>query len=236
MGDVQQPRLVVGLDTNSMHYLELFMRASDEAGLGPQEIADDARFAVLQTTESGYNESLGKGRKIVSYFLREDAQVELSDVAKIELLSGRLRGAAILSAANEGIPDRMWSRIGEDFIRDRTEGALTNIKGKVGNLGASLESWGIIVATGGERRRAADVLELAVAIVGTVYMSATDGIVYASAIAANADVLVTDDRYLRKTINLIRNPSGKIRFQSIKNELERLSNGELPQAKDCASL
>ena len=235
MGTVQQQRLVVGLDTNSVHFLDLFMRASLEAGLGPEDIADESRFAVLQTSEKGYNESLGKGRKIVSFFLREDAQVELSEVAKIELLCGRARGAAILSAAKEGIPDRMWSRIGEEFISGRTDGELSNIKERVGNLGASLESWGIIVVDGGERRRAADVLELAVAIVGSVYMSATDSIVYASAIAANADVLVTDDRYLSKTINLLHNP-GETRFRNIKSELERLANGELPQAKDCASL
>jgi len=212
------------------------MRAALDAGLRAEDITDDARVAGIQTNEGEYNKSLRKGRNIVSYFLRDDVQVELSDVATIELLCGRVRGAAIVSAAKEGIPDRMWSRIQEQFIRDRTEQDLSEIRRNIENLGPSLESWGIIVAAGGERRHAADVLELAVAIVGSVYMSTTDSIVYASAIAAKADVVVTGDSYLRKTINLIHNPSGRMRFQIIKSELERLSNGDLPEAKDCADL
>ena len=236
MNNVMETRLVVVLDTNSVHYLDLFMRAALERGITVENIENEALIGGLYTTDRGYNKSLDKGKKIVSFILRKDVQIELSQVAKIELLCGRVRGAAIVSAAKEGIPDRMWSRINEVFIRDRTEADLVAIKNRVENLGASLESWGVIVVAGSEQQRTTDVLELAMAIVGYVYMSVADSIVYASAIAARADILITADRYLHDTINLIHNPSGRARYQDIKDELGRLCDGDFPQARSCAGL
>ena len=212
------------------------MRVALEKGIKVEDIENQGLVEGLYAADDGYNKSLEKGKKIVSFILREDGQIELSQVAKMELLCGRVRGAAIESAAKEGIPDRMWSRIDEKFIRDRTEREAVELRGRVEDLGPSLESWGVIVVVGSEQQRTTDVLELAMAIAGFVYMTVADSIVYASAIAARADLFITEDGYLHQTVNRIHNPSGRARYQQIKDELERLCDGRLPQARRCDSL
>ena len=112
-------RSVVYLDTNSLHYLDLFVRYVQDNGFTVNDIGSEALVKKLeQVDEVGYRQSLQKGRRIIAFVLQEDAQVEFSHVSKIELLGGRVRGAVIENAAREGIPDRMWSRIGEKEIRD----------------------------------------------------------------------------------------------------------------------
>lgn len=126
--------------------------------------------------------------------------MEFSHISKIELLCGRVRGAVIEDAAREGIPDRMWSRIGEREIRDGSnEADLRRIRDRVDDLGRTLEESGVIVGVASEAKRVLDILELATSIVGLVYMSVADSVVYASALAARADLLITGDSYLFQT-------------------------------------
>ena len=186
MSQSHTPRQVVVLDTNATHFLDLFVRAAINKGYTAKDTEDDQVISTLYSGDEAYNRSLEKGRKVVLFILRDDVQLELSQVAKIELLCGRIRGAAIESAAKEGIPDRMWTRIEERFIRDRTETDLAPMRQRVEALGDSLESWGIILTSQGDQQRTSDVLELALVIVGLVYMSAADSIVYATALAASA--------------------------------------------------
>ena len=230
------PRKVVFLDTNSVHYVDLFMHFARRNGFTADDIDEAKLLKRLQDERDGYRDSLQKGHKIVSFVLREDAQMEFSQVTKIELLCGRVKGSVIESAAREGVPDRMWSRIDERYIRDQSkEEDLRRIRTGVGGLNSVVEEWGVIVASS-EEQRPLDVLELAMSIVGFVYMSVADSIVYASAIAARADILVTGDGYLYHTVNLIHNPSGRCRYQNIKQRLESLSDGPLPQARSCDHL
>ena len=156
-------RSVVYLDTNSLHYLDLFVRYVQDNGFTVNDIGSEALVKKLeQVDEVGYRQSLQKGRRIISFVLQEDAQVEFSHVSKIELLCGRVRGAVIENAAREGIPDRMWSRIGEKEIRDGSnEKDLERIRRRLGDLGSALEESGIVMGVGSERRQVLDILELA---------------------------------------------------------------------------
>ncbi len=61
-------------------------------------------------------------------------------------------------------------------------------------------------------------------------------LVYAGAIAARAEVLITGDGYLFHTVNLIHNPSGRARYEAIQRHLEGLTAGSLPVARDCNQL
>ena len=224
------------LDTNSVHYVDLFMHFARRNGFTADDI-DEARLTQrLQHQHDRYREGIQKGHKNVSFVLREDAQIEFSQVTKIELLCGRVKGSVIESAAKEGVPDRMWSRIDEKYIRDQSrEEDLRRIRMRVGDFHSVVAEWGVIVASS-EEQRPLDVFELAMSIVGFVYMSVTDSIVYASAIAARADILVTGDGYLYHTVNLIHNPSDRPRYQNIKQNLERLGDGPLPIARSCDRL
>ena len=238
MNELTKDRTVVYLDTNSLHYLDLFLQFVQNSDFTIDDIGSRELATQLeQVEEVGYRKSIQKGCRIISFVLQEDAQVEFSQVSNIELLCGRVRGAAIENAARQGIPDRMWSRIGEHEIRDwSNETGLQRIRTRIADLGSTLKESGVFMGIASEGKRVLDILELATVIVGHVYMSATDSIVYASAIAARADLLITGDGYLSKTVNLIHNPSGRARYDQIQQHLESLSGGTLPKARDCGKL
>ena len=138
------------------------MRYVQDNGFTVSDIGSEALVKQLeQVDEVGYRQRLQKGRRIISFVLQEDAQVEFSHVSKIELLGGRVRGAVIENAAREGIPDRMWSRIGEKEIRDGSnEKDLERIRRRVGDLGSALGESGIIMGVGSEGRQVLDILVL----------------------------------------------------------------------------
>ena len=237
MSERPTQREVVFLDTNALHYLTLFIGFARDNGFTVTDIGhENLAKRMDQEDEAGYRTSLWNGHKIVAFVIRTDAQIEFSHVSMVELLSGRIKGAAILNLAREGVPERMWSTISEIEIRDRSESDLPRIKARVRDLPSVLGEWDIVFGASGANNEAIDVLELAMEVVGLVYMSAADSIVYANAIAARADYLVTGDNYLRRTVNLIHNPSGSERYQQIKQALQRLSGSELPQARNCGSL
>ena len=237
MGTGTDHRTVLFLDTNSLHYLDLFIRFSEETGL----IGEANRGTVDQRIDSlasgNYRDGIRCGCNIVHFALQEDALVEYSPVSKIELIAGRVKGAVIENAAKEGIPDRMWSKMYEREIRDRSIAQdLKRIRTRVDDLGSVLDRWSVTLVYGNSGSQTIDVLELASVVVGMVYMSTADSIVYAGAIAAKADYFITGDSYLRETVNLIHNPSKRQRYLSVQRQLQTLSDGSLPQAKDCKRL
>lgn len=237
MSERPTQREVVFLDTNAIHYLSLFIGFARDNGFTVTDIGhENLARRIDQEDEAGYKISLWSGHKIVAFVIRTDAQIEFSHVSMVELLSGRIKGAAILNLAKEGVPERMWSTISEIEIRERSESDLPGIKARVGELPSVLNEWNIVFGASSAKNEAIDVLELAMEVVGLVYMSAVDSIVYANAITARADYLVTGDNYLRRTVNLIHNPSGSERYQQIKQALQRLSGSDLPQARNCGNL
>ena len=42
-------------------------------------------------------------------------------------------------------------------------------------------------------------------IIGLVYLGFVDGVIYSSALIAGVDYMITEDKFFRKTVNLIRN-------------------------------
>ena len=183
-----------------------------------------------KVSDRGIRKSLRRGLHAIYYMLNHDLQIEYSIVSEIELLFGRARGKVIESAAKEGIPDRMWSRLREDEINKRLNVAdLTDIRKKIDNFSCSLEDLGIAVLN---RRHTRDVLELTKGIAGLIFMSVVDIVIYASALVAHADYLITADEYLRKTVNHIHNPAGGACYEETRRRLLELldPNVRLPFA------
>ena len=230
-------REVVFLDTNTLHYLALFVTFACDNGFTVKDIGSDGlRKRIDQEGEARYRKSLQRGHKLISFVLREDAQIEYSHFSVVELLCGRIKGAVITRLAKEGAPERMWSRIKEEDIRERSEPDLPNIRKGVNDLASVLTEWNIIFAARESEGRI-DVLRLAMEIVGLVYMSPADSIVYAEAIAAQPDFLVTEDDYLYQTVNRIHAPNGHNRYQKIRQDLQLLiGDYELPRACKCSQL
>ena len=119
-------------------------------------------------------------------------------------MAGRARGKAIEKAAAEGIPDRMWTRLYESEISDRLIATdLIAIGETVEGFRALLHD-ADIDTTVGRSDRSRDVLELAKDVMGIVYMSAMDSIIYAGALVAEADHVISYDRYLKETVNRLK--------------------------------
>lgn len=237
MGEQSSQRKVLFLDTNTLHYLSLFVRFACDNEFTVNDIdGDRLRCLIDQEREARYKKNLQKGHKLISFVLREDAQIEYSHLSVVELLCGRIKGAVIKCLAKEGVPERMLSRIKEEDIRDLSEPGLPDIRKGVNDLASVLTGWNIIFAAR-KSEGCIDVLRLAMDIVGLVYMSAADSIVYAEAIAAQPDFLVTEDDYLYQTVKRIHTPNDHNSFQKIRHELQLLiGDYELPRACKCSEL
>ena len=144
--------------------------------------------------------------------------MQYSRISELELIKGRARGKAIESLAQERVPDRMWGRVQEDEVNQRLQtGELGKIVAGIDSLRASLEGLGVFASTKPERGR--ESLDLARAIMSLVYFDVPDGIIYASAIVAQADYVIASDGYLVKSINKIQNPSNQQNWVSIQKQL-----------------
>ena len=198
-------RKVVFLDTNVLHFVGLYLSRAKEHGLFPfggDEAAAEKHLSSM--AEPDLAKSLGKGLRVVMSLRRDDPRVEYSTASELELLAGRAKGKAIEKAAAEGVPDRMWSRLGEKDIAERLRASdFTQIAEGVDGLRSMLQDAGID-ATVSNTDRGRDVLAIAKEVMGLVYLSVIDSVIYAEAIAAQADQIISADDYLRRTVHRIK--------------------------------
>ncbi len=175
---------------------------------------------VNNKAEANLKKSLKRGIETVDFLLTQNVQVQYAPISELELITTRTKGKAIISAANEGIPDRILSRFYEEEIQELVDTTdLANIKGRVNSLSTMLEESGVAIET---KHQTNESLELANEINGLVYVDAMDSIIYASAILAQADYLFTADKYLKNTVNDIHNPPDNSRYGKIRQQLQQL--------------
>lgn len=199
-------RKVAFLDTNVLHFLDLYLRCAKDHGLFP--FADDLILAEKHLNASAeYNAlrtRLQQGLRTVVFFQRKSIRVEYSAFSELELMAGRAQGKAIVKAATEGIPDRMWSRLTDRDIGDRLLAPdLSGIGEKVKGLRSLLDEAGIDAGVG-RTDRTRDVLELAKEVMGLVYMTPDDSMIYAGALVSEADHLISADAYFRNATTRLR--------------------------------
>ncbi len=198
-------RKVVFLDTNVLHFVSLYLSRAKQGGLFPFGGDEAAAEKYLSSmTEADLAKSLGKGLRVVMSLRRDNARVEYSTASELELLAGRAKGKAIEKAAVEGVPDRMWSRLSEKDIAERLRASdFAQIAVGVDGLTGMLQD-ADIDATVSNTDRGRDVLAIAKEVMGLVYLSVIDSVIYAEAIAAQADRMISADDYLRKTVHGIK--------------------------------
>lgn len=210
MTDEQFQRLLF-LDTNALHYARLYLGFAKQHNLPPFGTSSDNPDDVIKNrykNRKKIGQSFKTGRKLVDYLLKqcnEGAKIEYSPVTKVELMCGKLRGKAMLNAAEEGIPYRMWNRINEDEILDRLQSDVyEEVWQEMENLDDLFSSAGIdIEETDPERMKS--VWLMAQQVLRFVFLDLGDCAVYASALLAEADELITDDGYFRTIVNGIEN-------------------------------
>ncbi|MYA40232.1 MAG: hypothetical protein F4Z31_00330 [Gemmatimonadetes bacterium] len=242
MKEKQSFRKVVFLDTMTLHHMRLCLEYAKDNSL--QFPTDEPSISNLKNSfccgvqEKSLRESLQTGLETIVKLSTDDVQIEYAPISEIEMLTGIAEGQARVSAAKEGIPHRMWSKYSQKQIRDRTtvEG-LAAIKARIDGLPSMLEESNVRVIRS-DGKRTSDVIELAKGMVGLVYIDEIDSIVYASAVVAGADFLVTADGYLRETVNRVRESNDQ-RYKEIRRQLNKLISEvllaksgqlELPQA------
>ena len=225
MNEEQTFRKVVFLDTMTLHFMRLCLEYAKDNAL--QFPTDDPSISNLKNRfcssvpEKPLKEALQRGLETVVRLSTNDVQIEYAPVSEIEMLTGIAEGEARVNAAKEGVPHRMWSRFSQKQIRDRiTAKGLAAIKARIDGFHSMLEESGVTVIRS-DGKRTSDVIELAKGIVGLVYMGEIDSIIYASAVAAGADYLVTADRYLRETVNRVRESNDQ-RYKEIRRQLNKL--------------
>ena len=230
MSSTYRHQKVAFLDTNVVHYIGLYLKYAKDEDLFPWDSAEEddesavtrASRAVDSIEENNLADALKKGLATVAMVATEALSVQYAAVSQLELLTGRAKGQAILDAAGEGLPARMWSRFSEDEIARRVSiERLTDIKADVNNLTEMLGDARIAVV---ESRLGptVEVLGLAMGINGLVYVDAMDSIIYANALLSQADYLYTADGYLKRTVNRIANPEQGSRYLQIKEQLRQL--------------
>ena len=202
-------RKVAFLDTNVLHYVDLYVKYAQEADMYPfvdeemdADAIDMAKTRLGSVSEKKLKVNLGHGLDVLAWISKKKIRVEYSPLTELELMAGRLKGRALQAAAEEGIPDRMWGRFPEDEIAARLASKdFQKVKAAVDGLCSALENLEIEVVVNVEHTR--DVLNLARHVAGLVYMGTMDCIIYSHALVARADYLITNDGYLKSTVNRI---------------------------------
>ena len=195
-------RKTVFLDTNVLHFVGLYLGEARRRDLFPfsKGTIVAARKVLDDINEENLKKVLTKGFNLVRKLRStQNYNVEYSPMCEIELIVGRARGKAIRNAASRGIPERMWTRFYEREISSELEqNDFADIRAKADELSTTLAEVGVR-NTDGERTR--DVFEIARSVVGLVYMGTLDSVVYAGALAVEADHLISADDYLKQTVN-----------------------------------
>lgn len=228
MTERQELQKVAFLDTNTLHYIGLCLNYAKEKHLfpfGPEGVPGKKDEAIEEVGNSSETEELKRrlkqGLQAVDFLATQDIQVEYAPVSEIELLNGRARGKAILSMAAEGVPERMWSRINEEEIRERVGlEELAEVRNGINELTVLLQASGITVRAY-DAGRTRDALELTKGINGLVFMELVDSLIYASAVLAGSDYLITSDSYFKDTVNLIHRAEDE-RYATINKRLKNL--------------
>jgi len=205
---------VLFLDTNAVHYIRLYLKFAIDHNLPPvgsstTDPVEEIKKAFVGRTRGSYE----KGLKLTEYLrnrVATGARIEYSPITPLEIACGLLRGAGIVDATSEGITHRMWSQINQDEILNRLRpDTYEQIRFATDDLEDDFEKAGITIGEANPEMMR-DVWMLARQILTVIFLDVGDSIVYASALLAIADELITRDGYFNKVINGIENPDSAV--------------------------
>lgn len=132
----------------------------------------------------------------------------------------------MLDAADEGIPHRMWNRIDEFEIIDRLRAEVyQEVQQSISEIENQLRSAGIDIFEADPERMKL-VWSMALQVLGFVFLDLGDCAVYASALLAEADEIITGDRYFRYVVNenaeVFPDENKRLYFQQAKADLRQI--------------
>lgn len=254
--DLQQ---VCYIDTCAFHTLRLWLHEIEKSNLRMEEPVDsvEAQRIISGVPTSSYREALKKGHLVCTYLQKEAQNIRfvLPWMNYLEGKHGLLRGRGILNYARASAPQRLWSRVIEQDLRENLESddySRVRVAGE--EVRELCEKSAIVLqwdsAGSGSSDSLAKVWELADRILDVMYLDVADCLIYANSIIDMADILLTTDGYFRNTVNGLRNPGATRQDfrevfvagrQHVINQAARLreqkaSDVRLPQAPEVKKL
>lgn len=223
------------LDTNAVHMGRLYLDLARSKGIPKDAEVETAKTLLKDLVPKGQAlKSYEAGLRVV-YYLRsrqDSPQIEYAPVTRLELLCGLLRGQAMLAAAHETIPNRMWNRLDEFEILERLDPDNYEKTADIGDITETFADYGITVNES-DPKRMPEVWDLSRHLLGCVYLDVGDCVVYASALLAQADELLTKDEYFRTVVNGVRNPNGNPVYERAQTRVmkflqDNLSGASIP--------
>jgi hypothetical protein len=229
---VQQPAAtapglapVVFLDTNAVQYATLTLSFASAHGidLATEDVANIK--AAVKAQGLGAEDYYAKGAWIVRYLIRrasENAVYWYSPVTTLELLCGALRGEAVKRAANIGVPNRWFTHLAEPEVWTHLEpDGYAAVQTQRINVEALFDAANIVL---NEQRLEKEVWVIARTLMENVFIGVQDCVIYASALVAQADELITIDSFFRKAACYTTNPGGAPqmlvnRFQAVRDAI-----------------
>jgi hypothetical protein len=202
-------RSVVLLDTNAVHYATLALTFSNENGVDLFAVDCPAFEKCLSSAKLGAKAAYDyrNGYFVIRYvqkLLSTSADVYFSPITALELLCGSLRGEAIKRAATGGVPNRWYSRIEEDEVRQQLEpDGYDRIAVENSGIEQQFNHAGIAII---QHQPDREVWEISRVILENIFIDVQDCLVYASAICLQASEIVTWDGYLGDIVEWTRNP------------------------------
>ncbi len=224
-------RKTLFLDSNYIIYLSLFFKLCATVG---QQPADSSILGSETLAKCGVKKSklemgrLEDGKKLFDYLTAEvqrGSEIVTSRFCELEVLHLLLERQADENLLKAGVPFRLRSRKhGLLYLTSLESEDYAKVSGEYEQLKDKLSEYGIemkILEKVAEYQR--QIIETAEIVIGNIMIEAPDAFVYAAAVVAEADELLTTDGTLKLIANELRNP-GEEGWKSIASSfMHRLS-------------
>lgn len=224
-------RKTVFLDSNYIIYLSLFFKLCTTVG---QQPADSAILSSETLAKCGVKKSklemgsLGHGKKLFDYLTAEvqrGSEIVTSGFCELEFLHLLLERQADENLLKAGVPFRLRTRKhGLLYLTSLEPEDYAKVSSEYDQLKDKLSEYGIemkILEKVGEYQQ--QIIETTEIVISNIMIKAPDAYVYAAAVVAEADELLTTDDTLRLIANELINP-GEEGWKSIASSfMHRLS-------------
>ena len=222
------------LDTNALHYLYTYIRASIAQGCSPLDISsvDAVSTGDLPDVKNTYS----KAHRLLEHWSQGESEVLYSGLAFVELMAGLIRGKAVVQAANRfPLPYRRWQKFETATVNSLVDhSGLLSIHQDYRTVEEWIDQNLAIRFQPYHDDRA--VLDVAHHLLDECYLEPIDCIIYASALSVRADYLVSYDKGLQNIVRWIAAPGQappllQDRFQGIHDRLVEylgLNNPHIP--------
>jgi predicted nucleic acid-binding protein len=234
-------RKTVFLDTNYIGFLSLFFKLCTTVG---RKLTDTSVLDSKILAKCGIKKKkleigiLRKGKKLFDYLLAEAQQgsdIVTSRFCELEFIHLLLERQADENLLQAGVPFRLRTKRQDTlYLTNLEPGDYAKISSEYEQLLAELSEYGIEMRILEEMGKDYEqqIIEIAKLLMGSIMIGAPDAFIYAAAVVAEADELLTNDDAFRDVANYLRNP-GEERWKIIASSfMDKLNEQSISKGED----